>query len=208
MSPIACLLPVHVAGGVVALLVGPVAMLARKGGALHRRAGWAFAAAMGASALSAVPLAALTGSRLLLAIGVLTTFLIGTGLRAAAFRRGTRPGVADAAGALAALGFGAWLLREGITSGDVIALFFGAGGCVLALVQLRRQSMPGADWLLAHLAAMGGAYIATVTAFLVVNVAFVPRPALFIGPTLIGSTLIALASRRHARAAGAPAAAA
>lgn len=46
---------------------------------------------------------------------------------------------------------------------------------------------------------MGGAYIATVSAFLVVNVSFIPQPILFIGPTLPGTPLIVWAGIRNRR---------
>lgn len=45
---------------------------------------------------------------------------------------------------------------------------------------------------------MGGAYTATVTAFLVVNIGFLPKPVIFIAPTLIGTALIAWMSVRDA----------
>ncbi len=52
------------------------------------------------------------------------------------------------------------------------------------------------DWSLAHIAGMGGAYTATVTAFLVVNIGFLSKPVIFIAPSLIGTALIAWMSVR------------
>ena len=52
------------------------------------------------------------------------------------------------------------------------------------------------DWLVRHMIGMSGAYIATVSAFAVVTLTALPRPVAFIGPTLIGTPLIALLATR------------
>ena len=46
---------------------------------------------------------------------------------------------------------------------------------------------------------MAGAYIATVTAFLVVNVTFLPKAVVFIGPTLLGTSIAIWAAVRYRR---------
>ena len=192
------LLALHVLGSGVGLLAGPVPMLARKGGSLHRKAGQVFSAAMGCSAVSAFALALIVRNKLLLTIAVLTAFLILSGLRSARFRRGARPGWADDASCLALASFGLWLLWSSLSPTDVTGLFFGAGSIVLAGRQWQLQHASRPDWLLAHIAGMGGAYVATVTAFLVVNLGFLPKPVAFIVPTTIGTVLITWASIRHA----------
>ena len=72
------------------------------------------------------------------------------------------------------------------------------------LAARHRQTLRAArpDWLLAHIAGMGGAYLATVTAFIVVNLDFLPRPVTLIVPTVVGSMLITRASIRHATRPG------
>ncbi len=192
------LLALHVLGGSIALLAGPAPMLARKGGRLHRRAGLVFCIAMGASAVSAFVLALIVHSTLLLTIAVLTAFLIVSGLRAIAFRRGARPRVADDLTCLLLVAFGLWLLWRSTSVPDITGLFFGVGSLILAARQWQLQHAARPDWLLAHIAGLGGAYTATVTAFLVVNVAFLPRPVTFIVPTVIGTVLITWASIRYA----------
>lgn len=199
MPAVQLLLGLHVLGGGVALLAGPVPMLARKGGRLHRRAGLVFGVAMGCSALSAFVLALMVQSYLLLTIAVLTAFLIFCGMRAASFRRGGRPARTDALACLSMAGFGIWLLWRSASALDVTGLFFGVGSLVLAGRQWKLQHAARPDWLLAHIAGMGGAYVATVTAFLVVNVGFLPRPVTFIVPTIAGTLLITWASIRYAR---------
>ncbi len=214
------MLAVHVTGGTVALLAGPVAMLAPKGRTLHRSAGLAYALAMGCTALSALCLALATANRLLLVIAVFSFFLVFNGWRALGQKRlHQRLGARWFDWLLSALTllFSAALLLAGLREGDVVALFFGAGGSALAAREMRLLSgriAPG-GWLLRHLVDMGGAYIATVTAFAVVTLTFLPPPVAFIVPTLVGTPIIArvaarvaLASRgvpdRALREAGAP----
>ena len=202
MSAFDVLLGVHVVSGSVALVSGPVPMLARKGRRLHRRSGDVYAAAMLATAASAFALAAVTGNELLLMIAVFTTFLLFNGVRAILFRRGRRaPSWVDDAVCVLTAGFSVWLLWQSAGSGDVTRVAFGLGGCVLTARQWRLLRNPRTDWLVAHLSGMGAAYIATVSAFLVVNLQFVPQYIPFIGPTLIGTPLIAWAASRHGRPA-------
>jgi uncharacterized membrane protein len=200
MSLFNCLLALHIAGGTVALLSGPVPMLSRKGSRLHRRAGDIYAVAMMLTVVLALVLAAMKGNVLLLVIAVFSFFLVFSGVRAIAFRRGGRPSWADHGVCVLTVGFSLWLLGRGVTSGDITSLFFGIAGAALALRQLRLMRRPGTDWLEAHLSSMGGGYIATVTAFLVVNLTFLPQAVVFIAPTLIGMPIMIWAAA-HRRAA-------
>ena len=193
------LLAFHIAGATVALLSGPIPMLSRKGGKLHRRAGDVLATAMMLAAIAGFGLALLHWNVLLLGIAVLTFFLVVSGVRAIAFRRGARPARFDDALCVLTMAFCTWLLWFGSRSSDISSLFFGVGGWGLALRQWRLLRALRTDWLSVHLVSMGGAYIATVSAFLVVNVSFIPQPILFIGPTLPGTPLIVWAGIRNRR---------
>jgi uncharacterized membrane protein len=193
------LLALHVTAGAVALLSGPVPMLSRKGGWLHKRSGDVFATAMALAAVLAFTLAAMRRDVLLLGIAVLTFFLIYNGVRALAFRRGSTARVPDHIVCVLTAGFSAWLFWHGLLNGDVTPLFFGVGGVVLCLQQDSRLDTPPSDWIAVHLAFMGGAYIATVSAFLVVNLTYLPKPVVFIGPTCVGAPFIAMALRRLRR---------
>lgn len=80
--------------------------------------------------------------------------------------------------------FGVALLARGAVLSDVTNLFFGLGGSILAARGLRALRDGDTQWLLMHITAMLGAYIATFSAFLVVNIGFVPEPLRFVVPTL------------------------
>ena len=73
-------LPVHILGGVLALLAGYVALLATKGGALHRRTGIAFVVAMVVLSLTGALVAALGAEPVSLVAGLLTFYFVTTGL--------------------------------------------------------------------------------------------------------------------------------
>jgi uncharacterized membrane protein len=193
------LLGFHVAGGAVALLAGPLPMLARKGGRLHRRAGDVYAGAMIVTAASALVLAAVTANALLLMFAVFAFFLVFGGVRAIGFRRGRRPSRVDDAVVVLTAVFSLGLFARGVWTADITSLFFGVLGSLLALREWRRLRDPGTDWLVAHLTSMGAAYIATATAFLAVNLAFLPQALVFVGPTLLGLPLLFRAASRHAR---------
>lgn len=198
MSVFQILLGLHVLGGSVALLVGPIPMLARKGGSLHRKAGLVFCIALGCGSVSAFVLAIAVHNDLLLTIAVLTAFLILSGMRAVRFKRGANPSWMDEVAHLSLACFGGWLLWRSVSPLDVTGLFFGVGSLALAGRQWQLQHTSRPDWLLAHIAGMGGAYLATVTAFLVVNFSFLPKPITFIVPTVIGTVFITWASIHHA----------
>ena len=104
---------------------------------------------------------------------------------------------------MATIAFSFWLLWLGVADLDALALFFGAGGWILAVRQWRTLRQLRPNWLIVHLTSMGAAYIATVTAFLVVNITFLPRPVVFIVPALVGTILVSYAAiRRYDSAPG------
>ena len=75
------LLPIHIAAGGLAIILGAVALSAKKGGTIHRRSGLLFVSAMLVMAVSASILSLLKGRAdgNLLA-GVLTAYFVGTAL--------------------------------------------------------------------------------------------------------------------------------
>jgi len=74
------LLPLHIAGGVLALLFGYFALFAGKGGGVHRKAGLGFVGAMIVMALTGALIAAINGERGSIVAGLLTFYFVVTGL--------------------------------------------------------------------------------------------------------------------------------
>lgn len=186
---------IHIAAGFVALMVGPVAMAAAKGGRLHRRAGRLYVGAMAFVVTSAAMLAFYGSDTFLLAIAVLSFYLTFTGYRAL-FQKKLHQGEGvtflDWVISSVTLLFGVGLLLQGVGffgAFDVIALFFGVTTVVLTWGSFRRYrgAAEQGDWFFNHIIGMLAAYIATFTAFAVTNLTFVPVVLVWTLPTIVGS---------------------
>src|SRR5207247_2138905 len=91
-------------------------------------------------------------------------------------------------------------LGQGLLLGDggervgMVPVVFGVFGVVLAGLDFWRFGWPPADrhaWWFAHMRGMLGSYIATVTAFSVVNFTFLPTAVRWLWPIVVGTPLIA-----------------
>ena len=204
------LLGVHVAAGAIALLAGLVAAVTEKGGRRHVHAGRTYVASMAVVVTTALPLAAVDADYFLFSIAVFSGYLVFTGWRVLAGKR-PKPGAAapaDWAANLTMFGFGLAMLGLGaadLLAGDILGtalIVFGAIGLALAGSQVRSIYRPPEDpreWISKHIVFMGGGYIATVTAAVTVNLVMLPPVLRWVGPTLIGTPLIAVAVTRHER---------
>ncbi|PSQ39778.1 hypothetical protein BRD13_01815 [Halobacteriales archaeon SW_5_70_135] len=203
-------LGLHVAAGTIALLAGLGAMVTRKGGRRHRRAGRVYVASMAVVVGTVLPLFALDPSQLrafLVLAGTFSGYLAFSGYRA--LSRG-RP--ADGAErvdwlavvlvAAACLALGGWGLAR-LLGGDffgTVLLVFGGVGLSMGIADARSFRTSGEDgrengesgreWLVNHLTRMVAAYIATVTAVSVVNLTLVNRVVSWLWPTVVGTLLI------------------
>jgi hypothetical protein len=164
------LLGTHIAGASLGMIAGATAILARKGGQLHRRAGTAFFVGMlGMSGVGAV-VAPMLGDRVSGSMGLFTLYLVLTGWMAAKRGPGTIGRFEPAAlalGTLAAAWFGwiGWLGSQsprGVVDGLPSQIAWIAGAvALLALLSdirvLRRGGLMGADRIVRHLWRMGAA---------------------------------------------------
>jgi uncharacterized membrane protein len=214
MKPfITALLISHVAAGTIALLVGLVPMLAKKGGKLHNRAGLVYVWCMIYVAASAMLLCVLQEFKLfrlfLAGIAVFSFYLSFTGWRAVLQKRAkTGPMLTDKlitygtmVVSVGMIGFGAWLLYlNGPVPLAVIFTFFGGLTFNFARRDFVQFNKPQAKmhWFFLHFTRMAGSYIAAFTAFLVNNMyRMVPANSPdwveimgWIAPSIIGTVLI------------------
>ena len=185
------LLLLHILAGSVALVIAPLAMIARKGGTWHRRWGTVFVLGMATVALSAFVLGPYFHDLFLVAIGVLSGYLVFAAWRAArAHDRVTPVDVAAAAGVVVA-GCALLLLAYFAHSGFTAVLAtFGVVCVYLGAKDLYRQSRPAPRkaWMYRHLTLMLAGYIAAVSAFSAVNLHMIPLVARWIWPTVIGTS--------------------
>jgi len=208
---------VHIAAGSVALASMWVPMVARKGGVLHRRAGWVFVAAMATVAISAVILA---GGRLfldprpaakaagvfLLYIALLTSTAVSSGVRVlrakhrtAAHRNWWDLGL-PALLAISSLAVAAFAL---VTRQPLFGAF-SLVGIINGVSNLRYWLRPPSSrmhWWFAHMNGMLGGCIAAVTAFVVVNAGNLGAPQLvaWLTPSVVGSVGTAIWTRYYQR---------
>jgi hypothetical protein len=213
------ILVLHVIGGSAALLAMGIPLVSRKGGRLHRRAGWVFVAGMAVVSLTAL---LLSGHRFLFDtnpsarrvglflfyVGVLTAATVSAGVRAPGAKHRTGPhlhvwdvGIA----ALLTLG-AAGMAAYGIISGVPLFFYYAITGAIVGGGQLRYWLRPpngGMHWWFEHMRSMLGASIAAVTAFLVINAGNIglPRQSLIVwlAPTVVGVPLMIVWVRHYRR---------
>jgi uncharacterized membrane protein len=175
---------IHVLAGAVALAVFWVPLVTKKGGTVHRRAGWVYVVAAAVIAVTAFVncAAMLTDSNprndsravFLLYVGVLAAASAQLGVRAlrTKHRRDAshRPLDLVPPGLLVAGGFA--LAAFGFYVAKPLYVMFAGLGVALGAAQLRfwlRGPATPREWFFKHMMGMGISCITTVTAFLVLN---------------------------------------
>jgi predicted membrane protein DUF2306 len=202
-SLIATLRWVHISAGMLALGLAPLAMLTVKGGRAHRLWGKIYFWSMAVLASTAVVLALWRPQIFLALLAVFSFYQAFTGYRALSRKRpsqGQGPLAYDWAAAAVTFGASAALAVFGLVRPGpswqrlgIVPVVFGVLGMVLAGLDLRKFARPPADphaWWFAHMAGMLGSYIATVSAFSVVNFTFLPTTLRWLWPTVLGVPLI------------------
>lgn len=207
---------VHILAGVVALLAGVGAIVTRKGGQRHNQAGKVYVGAMAIVVVTAVPLAVRVENWFLLAIAVFSGYLVFAGYRVVMRRRARLQwatlldwvghGTMLVVGAVM-VGAGGWQIATGSPGLAPVLVVFGLIGLGLAarsVVQFRQPPDERLQWFETHVPFMGGAYIATVTAAVTVNLTMLPPLTRWLGPTLVGVPLIFYALRIYRPVFGRP----
>lgn len=204
------LLAIHITGGGLALLAGLAAILTRpKGARLHRRAGRAYVYAMVAVLATGVPLAVAQQSLFLVLVALFTGYVLFSGYRVLSRKRPS-PGQAapvDLAAHWTMVVAGVTMVAYGglnmvffsISLNPVLVLF-GVLGLRMAREELQAIQDPPEDpraWFYKHVGNMGGAYIATVTAFATINLGTIPELVRWLGPAAAGVPLIMWTTRRY-----------
>jgi hypothetical protein len=191
----------HITAGIIAFLVAPVALIARKAGRTHILWGTVFFWGMLLVAFTAVPMTIHHPNMFLFLVAIFSTHLSLSGYRASAGRKaiGTyKSRLIDKTIAFGSLGSYLLLVGWGIysilysadTSFGYIAMVFGMIGLSFSVSQVRRLYKPSSDkmnWWYSHMKGMVGAYIATVSAFSAVNLHFLPPVVRWLWPTIIGT---------------------
>ncbi len=197
----------HIAGGTVALVAGIIPLIVGKGNAVHRRWGKIYMIAMGVVLLTALFISLFKSIPFLLLVCVFSSYLLMSGYRSLFTKKPPKPMAlldkllagCGIVGGCAMAGYGVYNIINGNSFG-VVAVVFGAISILLTIADVRRlraRSLATPEWLYAHLSRMIGAYISTFTAFLVVNVRFLPGWLIWLLPTLAGTLLITYWRRKY-----------
>jgi hypothetical protein len=165
-------LVLHIVCGFSSLLTGTLISFLKKGDKRHRLLGRIFFYGMIGVSISATIISICKDNRFLLVIGIFSFYLNYGGYRAIK-EKTLRPTIGD--WLVFALGTGNGLYM--IYSLDTVLMAFGGITLFIAINQfrvnlkaMRGQEMHPQDWLKRHISMMTAAFIATVTAFVVVNV--------------------------------------
>lgn len=199
----------HIAFGVAALITGLLAIIAPKGQKLHTRGGIVYVWSMTGVAITALLMSLMKPElmRFFVPLSFFTLQLTLSGWRALERKKlhfGTASPIARVDWGIAIVsllsgitftGFGGIRLWEGEQMG-IVSIIFGVISIVFAMRDIRRfhviqaGKVPQMEWFFAHMTLMLGAYIATITAVLVVNFTFLPHLAVWLGPTFVGTFII------------------
>ncbi len=196
------LLCLHIAGGMTGLLTGTINIIRKKGDKPHKLVGKIFFYAMLTNGLSSFPMAILHPNPFLFMVGVFTLYMLGTGKRYLSLKKlhqEQKPKVIDWFLVITMLIFGTVFIIFGI-SRLIEKNYFGVVFIVFGFIGLQfvradfahyRGKITDANyWLLAHIQRMTGTYIASLTAFLVVNITYQPQFVVWLLPTVIFTPLI------------------
>ena len=199
-------LAIHIMGGLLGLSTGIWIMIGKKGNKRHRKLGKVFSVAMMATGLSSLVLSVLHPSQFMFMVGVFTVYMVGTGnryLKLKLLNKHQKPKMIDWILSGIMLLSGLLFLLLGIRNlmysnyfGFVFLLF---GFLGLQYVRNDYRNYQGKAkalnyWLSEHIQRMTGAFIASSTAFLVVNAKylpeFIPIMVYWLLPTFILTPLI------------------
>lgn len=202
------ILILHIVAGTASLAAGVVAMMVRKGKGAHVLSGTWFYISMYAVGSSALFMSLMKWNPFLLSVGIFSLYLTWSGKQAITYWRLKQqhtpavleklPVLVSFITAIVMIAIPAWQMISAGNSMSIVSMVFGSimlAGTIRDFIAFRTPgnfAPHNKRWLLKHIGMMGGAYIATITAFLVVNINIsnVPGWVPWLLPTIIGSAII------------------
>jgi uncharacterized membrane protein len=198
----------HAACGLVALISGGIALSTPKGGKVHRMAGKFYFGGMTGVFITAIYVSLYKHIPFLLMVGFFSYHMICSGYRSLYLKKlhlDQKPAWIDwliiaVAGIfnLCLTGWGIWQWMNDEKLG-IVALVFGLIGLQFVYRDMRKFFKKPENknhWIISHISGMIGGYIATWTAFLVVNITFLPPLLLWLGPIVVGVPFIIYHTRK------------
>ena len=172
------LIYIHAFFGGVGLIAGIGSVIVKKGSAVHKKMGMFFSIGMLISSLISVVITCMPHheNAFLFLIGLFTIYLVLAGNRALTFKKKKDADWKDKMISGAMLFFSIIMLANGGYSilnqveMSALFLFFGGFGLFMSIQDFRfykNHEKPKSAWLRLHIGKMGGALIASITAFIV-----------------------------------------
>jgi len=206
-SIVQILLIIHAVTGGIALISGLFAIFAKKGQKLHLKSGLIYYWSMMLVVITGLIVGAYKGNLFISTIAVFSFYMVFTGRRILGSKKALNlawidwffTSLAISIGMLM-LGLGIYLFTQnGFQGAAPMLLVFGFFLLWMGLEDfklMKKGAIEKGQFLLKHISRMGGSYIATSTAFLVVNIDFHPQWIVWLLPTVIGTPMITSASRK------------
>lgn len=191
-TAITIFLILHIASGFSALASGLVAIITKKGHKPHRFAGKIYVVCMLLVAISAIFISVAKQNTFLLHIAIFSFLMTYSGYRAVT-KKLAPPAFIDWLVLIIGLANGVFMilsLNLILTVFGIVLVSLALGDVKLFINLLRQKEINSFQWLARHISMMLGSYIATTTAFLVVNFNTNPAWLLWLAPTFIGTPLI------------------
>ncbi len=192
----------HIVAGSLALISGTLAMTTKKGHKLHKLSGKVFYWSMWGTIVLALYISIIKDLRFLLHVGIFSAFQNYQGMRAIK-NKSLKPNLIDWFSTLVLIINAGFM----ISSMSVILMVFGGISVLLLFLQfktyvqiLQGKTLKNLTWLRQHIGMMIGAYIATITAFLVVNMnGFGNAIVLWLAPTFLLVPLMIYWQRKYSK---------
>ncbi len=206
MSLFDALLMIHIMGGFTSLIVGLYIMFAKKGTKQHKTVGKIYFVAMITAALVALPMSYLHPNAFLFLISIFTIYMLLTGIRYLKKKTLQDVNIFDWILTATMLLFaGSFIVFSifYIIQGDsftIVYLVFGGIGFLFSFQDWKNfsgRSRIKNFFLTTHIQRMTGSYIASVTAFLVVNNTVLPSVVAWLLPTAILTPFIVKWVRKY-----------
>ena len=215
MKPYSIILTLHIISGFSALIVGLIPMFTAKGGKNHVQSGKVYFWAMFGVFMTSNFMFFMKPDRLLFLflVGIFSFYQTFSGARILKYKSPSVPialfdkGVAFVMGlsGITMIGLGIYSLLNGQSGTATVYIIFGS---ILSLQGIRDFHMytrnwktkleaQPKEWMYRHISRMGGSYIATFTAFVVVNNTFLPSLIGWQAPGVIGGFIIAKVIRKY-----------
>ena len=191
---------VHIMAGTLALVGGLVAIVTRKGARLHRRSGIVYVLCMIVVGVTALVMSIIRPNPFLFAVAIFSAAMALSGwlpARGDNLQLSKMVGIASIVAATLLGVVGMWWVIAGDVFG-ITAIVFGLISARFGWQDVRRTTERNRQQrIIAHVSAMGGAFIATVSAISAVNLDMLPPLVRWLWPTVIGTPLIVWGIRAY-----------